>query len=51
LVGKSQGKRLFGRSRRIWEDNIRMKLREMVWEVVDWNKLLRIMSVLTRDEL
>jgi hypothetical protein len=28
LVGKSEGKRSFGRPRRRWEDNIRMYLRE-----------------------
>jgi hypothetical protein len=25
-----------GRPRRRWEDNIRMSLREIVWEGVDW---------------
>jgi hypothetical protein len=29
LVGKPEGKRPLGKSRRRWEDNIRMKLREM----------------------
>jgi hypothetical protein len=36
LVGKSVGKRPLGRPRRRWEDNIRMELREMWWESVDW---------------
>jgi hypothetical protein len=36
LVGKLEGKRPRGRSRRIWEDNIRMDLTEIVWEGVDW---------------
>jgi hypothetical protein len=36
LVGKPQEKRLLGRSRRRWKDNIRMDLREIPWEGVDW---------------
>jgi hypothetical protein len=35
LVGKPEGKRLLGRPRRRWED-IRMDLREVGWEGVDW---------------
>jgi hypothetical protein len=35
LVGKPEGKRPLGRHRRRGEDNIRMDLREMGWEVVD----------------
>jgi hypothetical protein len=35
LVGKSQNKRQLGRPRHRWEDNIRMDLREIGWEVVD----------------
>jgi 1,2-phenylacetyl-CoA epoxidase catalytic subunit len=35
LVGKPEGKRQFRRTRRRWEDNIRMDLREIGWEVVD----------------
>jgi hypothetical protein len=35
LVGKSEGKRLLGRPRHRWEDNIRMYLREIGWEDVD----------------
>jgi hypothetical protein len=31
LVGKSEGKRLFRRPRRRWEDNIGTYLREIVW--------------------
>jgi hypothetical protein len=34
-VGKPKGKRLFGRPRCRWEDNIRMDLREAGWEGVD----------------
>jgi hypothetical protein len=35
-VGKPEGKRSLGIPKRRWEDNIRMDLREIVWEVVDW---------------
>jgi hypothetical protein len=31
LIGKAEGKRPLGRSRRRWVDNIKMKLREMGW--------------------
>jgi hypothetical protein len=36
LVGKSEGKLSFGRSRNRWKDNIRMDIREIGWEGVDW---------------
>jgi hypothetical protein len=36
FIGKSEWKRLLGRDRCRWEVNIRMGLREIVWEVVDW---------------
>jgi hypothetical protein len=36
LVGKSERKRRLGRARRRWKDNIRMVLREIGWEGVDW---------------
>jgi hypothetical protein len=36
LVGKPEKKGPLGRPRRRWEDNIRMDLRETVWEVLDW---------------
>jgi hypothetical protein len=42
LVGKPEGRRPLGRLKRRWEDNIRMDLREIVWEVVDWMEWLRI---------
>jgi transposase len=32
LVGKPEGDRLLGRPRRIWEDNIRIDVREIGWE-------------------
>jgi hypothetical protein len=33
LVGNLKGKRPLGRPRRRWEDNIRMNLKEIGWEV------------------
>jgi hypothetical protein len=36
LVGRPEGKRLTGRPRRRREDSIRMDLKEMGWEGVDW---------------
>ena len=36
LVSKPEGKRLLGRPRRRWEDNIEMDLQEVVCGVVDW---------------
>jgi hypothetical protein len=36
LVGKPEGKRPLGSPRRRWEDNIRIDVREIGWEVVDW---------------
>jgi hypothetical protein len=31
-----EGKRKLGRPRRRWVDNIKMDLREIGWDVVDW---------------
>jgi hypothetical protein len=36
LVGKPEGKRPLGRSRRGWVDNIRMNLGKVGWGDVDW---------------
>jgi hypothetical protein len=36
LVGKPEGKRPLGIPRSRWVDNIKMDLREMVWDGVDW---------------
>jgi hypothetical protein len=36
LVGKPEQRRLPGRPGPRWEDNIRMDLREIRWEDVDW---------------
>jgi hypothetical protein len=39
LVGKREGKRSLGRPRRRWVDNIKMNLRDIGWEGMDWNEL------------
>jgi hypothetical protein len=39
LVGKPEGKRPLGRQRRRWMDNIKMDLREIGWDGVDWVNL------------
>jgi hypothetical protein len=36
LVGKPEGKRPLGRPRRMWEDNIKMDLREIGWGGMEW---------------
>jgi hypothetical protein len=36
LVGKPEGKRPLERPRRRWLDNIKMDLREIGWNGVDW---------------
>jgi hypothetical protein len=36
LVGKPEGKRSLGRHRRRWVDNIKMDLREIGWDGMDW---------------
>jgi hypothetical protein len=36
LVGKPEGKTPLGRRRRRWVDNIKMNLREIGWNGVDW---------------
>jgi hypothetical protein len=38
-VGKPEGKSPLGRPRRRWEDNIRMDLREIGWNSMDWMDL------------
>jgi hypothetical protein len=35
-MGKLEGKRSPGRPRRRWVDNIKMDLREIGWDSVDW---------------
>ena len=39
LVGKPEGKRLFGRPRRRWKDNIKTDLKEVGCASMDWIKL------------
>jgi hypothetical protein len=41
LIGKPEAKRPLGRRRRIWVNNIRMDLSEVVWEGVDWMNLIQ----------
>jgi hypothetical protein len=36
LVGKPEGRRPLGRPRRRWVDNIKMDIREIKWDGVDW---------------
>jgi hypothetical protein len=36
LVGKPEGKRPLGTSRRRWVGNIKMDFREIGWGVMDW---------------
>jgi hypothetical protein len=36
LVGKPDGKRPLGRPRRRWVDNIKMDLKEIGWDCMDW---------------
>ena len=36
VEGKPDGKGLLGRTRRRWEDNIKMDLQEVEWEGVVW---------------
>jgi hypothetical protein len=36
LVRRPEGNRSLGSRRRRWEDNIKMDLWEIWWEVVDW---------------
>ena len=41
LVGKPEGKRLLGRPRRRWVDNIRMDLQEVGCGYMDWIRLVQ----------
>jgi hypothetical protein len=36
LVGKPEENKPLGRPSRRWEDNIRIDIREVGWEIVDW---------------
>jgi hypothetical protein len=39
LVGKPEGKRPLGSIRRMWENNIKIDLRETGWDDMDWISL------------
>jgi hypothetical protein len=41
LVGKPEAKRPLGRPRRSGEDNIKMDLREPVWDRMNWISLVQ----------
>jgi hypothetical protein len=36
LIGNSEGKKPLGRPKYMWEDNIRMDLREVEWDGFVW---------------
>jgi hypothetical protein len=42
VVGKPEAKRPLGRPSRRWVDNIKIDLREIEWDVMDWSIWLRI---------
>jgi hypothetical protein len=39
LGGKPEGKRSLGKSRRRWVDNIKVDLRDIGWDGMDWTDL------------
>jgi hypothetical protein len=39
ILGKPEGKRLVGGSGRSWVDNIKIDLREIGWDGMDWTDL------------
>jgi hypothetical protein len=39
LLGKPEGKSLIGRTRSRWEDSIKMDLKEIGWDGMDWIRL------------
>jgi hypothetical protein len=39
LVGRPERKRPLGRPRRRWEDNIKIDLQEVGWDLGDWMEL------------
>jgi hypothetical protein len=53
LVGRPGRKRLLGRPRRRWEDNIKMDLQEVecgVWTVLSWLKIDRLRALVNVNE-
>jgi hypothetical protein len=41
LVGNPEGKRPLGRARRRWVDNIKMDLRGIGWDDMNWTDLVK----------
>jgi hypothetical protein len=41
LVGKPEGKRPLGRQRRMWLKNIKMDLKKISWDGMDWIDLAK----------
>jgi hypothetical protein len=41
LVGKLEGRRPLGRPRRLWVHNIKMDLREIDWDDIEWMNLAK----------
>jgi hypothetical protein len=46
LVGKPEGKRSLGRTRRRWEDNIKRDLEEVGWDCGDWMERTLVNTVM-----
>jgi len=46
VVGKPGRKRSLGKPRHRWEHNIKMDLRELCWENVDWLRIRTIIGLL-----
>jgi hypothetical protein len=44
FVRNPEGKRPLRTTSFTWEDNIRMDLKEIDWECVDWNRLTQVRS-------
>jgi hypothetical protein len=42
LIERPEGKRPLRRLRRRWDDNIRIELREIGWEGVDWMHVAQV---------
>jgi hypothetical protein len=41
LVGKPEGKTPLGRSKRRWIDNVKIDLRDIRWDAMDWIDLVQ----------
>jgi hypothetical protein len=46
LLGNTEGKRPLGRPRRRWVDNIKIDLREIGWDGMDWIELALVNTVM-----